>query len=257
MIGSTDAPGLGGRPRCAVARTRKGDGSSGSSRTRSTGYASSKDSPPGDSGELIVGGGGRGERRRAGPPGGGIPHPITKGRRSGRGAAVRGGRRGARGWEVSGGGARRRGTSERHGGASERCGGGGGCHGGASRTLKEEEAGVLQFEIRSYLPKCPCFRGAGAQPCVSSFAGWHRPSLLLHLLRCSGRTRPCRRGGARRERHGRRGARRRWVSHRAERLWPRGRSRKRWLRRGHRGGNCGGDGSTGTCPPPRAAVRPW
>jgi hypothetical protein len=40
-----------------------------------------------------------------------------------------------------------------------------GCHGGASRTLEEEEAGLLQFEVSSSLPTCPCFRGWSSTLC--------------------------------------------------------------------------------------------
>jgi hypothetical protein len=62
---------------------------------------------------------------------------------------------------------------------------------------------------------------------VFPFAGWCRPSPPLCLLRRSGRTRPCPRGGACRERHGWQGARWRRLSHHAAQPWPRGRSRRR------------------------------
>jgi hypothetical protein len=102
---------------------------------RSTGCASSRDPPAGDFGELVVGEGR--EQRGTLPREVESPIPVTKGRRGGRGA-------GARRWAVSGGShACHRGASKHHGGVGERSGGDDRHSGGASRTLEEEEAGLL------------------------------------------------------------------------------------------------------------------
>jgi hypothetical protein len=95
--------------------------------------------PAGDFGELVVGEG-RGREQR-GTPSREVesPIPVTKGRRGGRGA-------GARRWAVSGGShARRRGASKHHRGVGERSGGDDRRSGSASRTLEEEETGLLLF----------------------------------------------------------------------------------------------------------------
>jgi hypothetical protein len=84
------------------------------------------------------------------------PTPVTKGCRGGKGAGARGGCGGARHREVSGGGhVCHRGAGERRGGVGECCGGDNGRRGGASRTLEEEEAGLLQFEVSGSVPRRP------------------------------------------------------------------------------------------------------
>jgi hypothetical protein len=94
--------------------------------------------------------------------------PVTKGRRGGSGAGTRGECGGTRRRAVRGAGARdacggtclqavsgvgartcRRGVSEYRGSAGERYGSNDGCRSCASRTLEEEEAGLLQFEVSS------------------------------------------------------------------------------------------------------------
>jgi hypothetical protein len=47
------------------------------------------------------------------------------------------------------------GARKRRGGAGERYGGAGGRHSSAPRTLEEEEAGLLQFEVSSTFPVRP------------------------------------------------------------------------------------------------------
>jgi hypothetical protein len=83
----------------------------------------------------------------------GAPHPPKRWIAP---APVATGRGGTRHRAVSGEGcARHRGAGERRGGACERCGGDGGRHIGAFRTLEEEEAGLLQFEVSSAFPMRP------------------------------------------------------------------------------------------------------
>jgi hypothetical protein len=71
------------------------------------------------------------------------PAPIAMSHGGGCGAGARGKRGGARHQDVSGG------IRERRGGADERHGGASGHYSGAPRTLEEEEAGLLQLEVRS------------------------------------------------------------------------------------------------------------
>jgi hypothetical protein len=94
------------------------------------------------------------------------PTPVTGGRRGGRGAGAR--RRAA----SRGVCAHRRGAVDRR-------------RGGASRTLEEEEAGLLQFEGGGILPRRPDFEGLELS-LVFPFAGWCQPSPSSRLLRRSG-----------------------------------------------------------------------
>jgi hypothetical protein len=100
------------------------------------------------------------------------PAPVATGRRGGSRVGARDGHGGARCRAVSGrGGMHRGGAGERRGGTCERCGGNDGRYSGASRTLEEEEEGLLQSEISSIFPSCPWFRGVSALSCLFSFAG--------------------------------------------------------------------------------------
>jgi hypothetical protein len=183
------------------------------------------------------------------------PTPVTKGRRGGRGAGARGGRVGACRWAVSGGGRTcGRGADEYRRGAGESYGGDNGRHGGGSRTLEEEEAGLLHFEVSSSFPRRPYVRGAGAQPCVSLFAGWRRPFALAKALRSDASV-PTRRRSSRVPRAA--GAQQRQDCHRATWMWPRGRSRKRRPRRRPQQRQPRRRRSRQRLSPPRAIARPW
>jgi hypothetical protein len=150
------------RPR-AGRRRGSGGGSAESNRAMSTGYMSSRGSLPRRPWRIRRRRRRRKRRAMGGglPPRGGIPHPVTKGCRGGRGAGTHDGHGGVRRRAVNGGGrTHRRGVGECRGGVDERSGGSDKRR--ACRTLEEEKAGLLQFAVGGILPRCPQFRGAGA-----------------------------------------------------------------------------------------------